>query len=428
MCIKQLPLIYDYFNIINSSSFLKKYDAIFSAIDLTGFHDKNILIGCTGYSRHSIIKALIVKHLEEIKSIPRLIEFFDAHPVLTEMCGFNIGNLPDPSVFYRFLKQTNNNSIKKLLTKTAQKLIDKDIISINHFIIDSKPVKANTRENNPKNPYRNNYNKEKKPKRNKKAALSYFSYQLLNNKHKNTFFWGYRTHVIISVEGIPLVEETLPNNLTDAQAAKKLIKRLKRIYKFKKNSIFVADKNYDVKELYNLIIIQMKSQAFIPVNPRNQQEPKTFGPNGNPICDANIEMYPNGIWFEGNRKRGKFRCPVKMKKSIASEYNFSCPVNHEKFSQGKQYGCTKHLDITNDSRSQVQRNSPYFKTIYKTRHFIEQYFARLGDREVDQTTHFSYNSIKNQISIAHLSMALVALAAVNINKKDKILCYRSFAA
>ena len=208
MCIKQLPLIYDFFNIINSSSFLRKYNAIFSALDLTGFHDKNIHIGCTGYSRHAILRALIVKHLEEIKSIARLIEFLDTNPILVSMCGFSVGHLPDESVFYRFLKKTNNHSIKKLLTKTVQKLID----------------------------------------------------------------------------------------------------------------------------------------------------------------------------------------------------------------------------VTNDPRSPVQRNSVLFFTTYKTRQNIEQYFARLGDREVDQTTHFSYNSIKNQISIAHLSMALVALAAVNINKKDKILCYRSFAA
>ena len=42
---------------------------------------------------------LIVKHLEGIKSIPRLLEFLDAHPVLTDLCGFQIGSFPDDAQF-----------------------------------------------------------------------------------------------------------------------------------------------------------------------------------------------------------------------------------------------------------------------------------------------------------------------------------------
>ena len=428
MYIKQLPLFYDYLGIVNSSRFYKKYHALFSALDLSQFKNFNLFVGCTGYSRHAILRALIVKHLQEIKSIPQLIEFFDAHPLLTEMCGFNIGRLPDSSVFYRFLKQTNNFSIKKIMTKTVQELIDKNAVSIDHFIIDSKPIKACTKENNLKFPQRNSFDKNKKPKRNHKATLSYYSHQIVNDKKKNLFFWGYRTHVIISKEGIPLVEETLPNNISDAEVAKKLIKRLKRIFKFKKGSLFVADKNYDVKELYNLIVKQMKSQAFIPINPRNQQLPKTLGAHGNPICDAGFEMKSWGTWTEQNRKRAKFRCPIKTDKKFALKFNNQCPINHCLFNENKQYGCTKYLDITNYPRSQVPRDSKYYKKIFKTRLSIERYFARLGDREVDQTTYFCYNSIKNQISIAHLSLALVALAAVNINAFDKIRCYKTFAA
>ena len=48
--------------------------------------------------------AFIVKNLEQIKSVPKLIEFLDAHPVLTEMCGFKMGSLPDETQFYRFLR------------------------------------------------------------------------------------------------------------------------------------------------------------------------------------------------------------------------------------------------------------------------------------------------------------------------------------
>ena len=69
---------------------------------------------------------------------------------------------------------------------------------------------AATKQNNFKNPNRNTTNKTKKPKRNHRATLSYYSCQLINGKKKNMiFFWGYRTHCLVTKEGICLVEKTL---------------------------------------------------------------------------------------------------------------------------------------------------------------------------------------------------------------------------
>ena len=163
--------------------------------------------------------------------------------------------------------------------------------------MDSKPVMAATKDNNLKNPNRNTTNKEKKPKRNPSATLSYYSYQNINGQKKNQiFYWGYRTHVIISKQGIPLVELTLPNNQSDAKVAKELICKLKRVYGVKIRSIFIADAGYDEKDLYDFIVEQLKCQAFI----RNTQNDKVFAPNGCPICEAGIEMKSNGIITEKN--------------------------------------------------------------------------------------------------------------------------------
>jgi hypothetical protein len=121
---------------------------------------------------------------------------------------------------------------------------------------------AATKENNFKNPNRNTKDKSKIPKRNPAATLSYYSCQVVNGKKENMiFFWGYRTHVIVSKEGIPLVEKTLPNNITDQEVAFSLLKELKRKYKIKKDFLFFADKAYDVRELYTFIVEQMKGTA-----------------------------------------------------------------------------------------------------------------------------------------------------------------------
>ena len=424
----QCSIFYDYQIILLSSNFYRKYDALFSALDLTGFPDKNTDVGRTGYSRHAILRALIIKHLEEIKSIPRLIEFLDAHPVLTEMCGFTMGDLPDETRFYRFLKETPNGLIQKIHHKINKILIEKNLVTIDTFAIDSKPVKAATKENNHKNPNRNITNKNKKARRNPQATLSYYSYQEKKDGTKTfEFFWGYRTHVITSLQGIPLVEVTLSNNKTDAEVAKRLIKKLKRIYKFKKDTIFIADSAYDARELYELIVNQMKSQAFIPINPRNTQEPKTIGPHGAPICGAGLEMSFFGAWRENKRDRIKFRCPIKINRKLAKKYKKGCPIKNTKFYNGAAYGCTKYLDVTDDARSRVPRNSTFFKETHKKRIVVEQYFSRLGEREVEQTTHYKLRVVKNQMTIAHLSMSLIALAAAQLQCSDKIRCYRTFA-
>ena len=424
----QLSLFYDYSVLVMSSNFYRKYDAIFSALDLTGFPDRNIEVGCTGYSRHAILRALIVKHLEEIKSIPRLIEFLDSHPILTEMCGFSMGCLPDESQFYRFIKEVRNGHIQEIHIRTNKKLIRRGVVNLDIFAIDSKPVKAATRENNHKNPSRNTTNKKKKPRRNPQATLCYYSYQEKTDGTKTfEFFWGYRTHVITSIEGIPLVETTLPNNRTDAKVAKTLIRKLKRLYKFKRGASFIADSAYDERDIYDFIIDHLKCKAFIPINPRNTQEPKIFGPHGTPLCEAGLEMIFDGAWRERNRDRVKFRCPITTQRKHTIKTPDICPLNHPRFTDGAAYGCTKYLDATNDARSRVPRNTALFKITYKKRIVAEQYFSRLGEREAEQTTHYKLRSVKNQMTIAHLSQSLIALAAVQLQRPEKIRCYRTFA-
>ena len=425
----QLSLFYNLQAFINSSSFHRKYYLIFSSLPLKYKDDRNYSVGRTGYSRNFFIKAFIVKHLEEIKSIPRLIEFLDAHPVITEMCGFKMGALPDETQFYRFLKKTPNSVLEDIMVQVNRKLIEKGILSLDTFIMDSKPVMAATKENNFKNPKRNTKDKNKKPKHNPAATLSYYSYQNVSGEKNNyIFFWGYRTHVIVSKEGIPLVEKTLPNNQTDAKVAKKLIKKLKRLYPVKKGAIFIADAAYDIREFYNFIVNTIKGQAFIPLNPRNQQSPKTFGPHGCPVCDAKLEMKSCGSWTEGSRRRVKFRCPIKANSKTAAQHPNGCPVSHHLFTEGKRYGCTKYLDITNDPRSRVPRDSALYKNTYRQRQAVEQYFSRLGDIEAEQTTHYKLRAVQNQMTIAHLSMSLIAYAAaILLNRPDKIRCFRTFA-
>jgi len=425
----QTSFFYDLQELIRTSPILQKYYYIFKALDLSALPDRNYGVGATGHSRHAMLRAFIVKHLQRIKSVPELIDYLNSIPPLLEMCGFELGNLPDQSQFYRFLQETKNSIFKTVHKAANDLLIKESLVSLNEFIMDSKPVMAATKENNLKNPKRNTKDKTKTPRRNPQATLSYYSCQIIDGKKENqVFFWGYRTHTIVTKEGICLVEKTLPNNLTDADVAFSLIRELKRRFRFKKGAIFIGDAAYDVRELYAFIVEQMKAQPYIPINPRNQKDDKKFGPHGCPVCDAGLQMKSAGRWTEGNRERIKFRCPLKTSKKLAAKLENSCPLKHPSFDTGKCYGCTKYLDVTDDARSRVPRDSKQFKQIFKDRQVVEQYYARLGDREVEQTTHYAFNSISNQMTIAHLSASLIAVAAAIILKQpEKIRCYRTFA-
>jgi hypothetical protein len=425
----QTSLFYDLQELIRNSSLLRKYYYLFKALNLSSLPDRNYGTGRTGHSRHAILRAFIIKHLEQIKSVPQLIEYLESYPAMLELCGFELGNLPDESQFYRFLNDTKNSILKDIHHSLNQLLVNQAFVALDEFVLDSKPVMAATKENNFKNPNRNTKDKSKTPRRNPAATLSYYSCQVVNGKKENMiFFWGYRTHVIVSKEGIPLVEKTLPNNITDQEAAFSLIRELKRKYKVKKGSLFLADKAYDVRDLYTFIEQQLKARPFIPINPRNQQDDKTFGPHGCPVCNAGLEMKSVGRWTEGNRERIKFRCPLKAGKKVAAKYNNTCPANHPSFATGKCYGCTKYLDVTDDARSRVPRDSREFKETFRDRELVEQYFSRLGDREVEQTTHYALTAIRNQMTIAHLTASLIAVAAaVLLRQPDKMRCYRTFA-
>ena len=226
---------------IRQSEPLRNYLEIFKVLDLSTIPERTHDLGSKGYSVHAMLRAFIVKHREQIKSVPRLVDYLKGNPILAEMCGFQNGRIPDTSQFYRFPQRTNHTVLERILHAVNKTLIEKEAISLDTFILDSKPVLAATKENNPKNPARNLTRKDQKPKRNPDATLGYLSKEPGGSL---SFFWGYRTHVIVSREGIALVECTLPNSAKDSEVAKTLIKRLKKLYAFKKGALFIADKAY----------------------------------------------------------------------------------------------------------------------------------------------------------------------------------------
>ena len=136
-------------------------------------------------------------------------------------------------------------------------------------------------------------------------------------------------------------------------------------------------------------------------------------------------MASDGQWMDTRRNalKHKFICALKASKTLAKLYPNGCPADCPKFAG---YGCTKYVQESYSARASVQRDTESFQTTYAQRIAIEQYFSRLGTLEADQTTHYRLNTIRNQMTVAHLSQSLVALAAVSLNRPEHIRCYRTF--
>lgn len=427
----QLSLFYDYEGILDSSSFHRKYDALFQAFEMVYDQPDYPASGRKGYPRSAYYKALIFKQSEHIKCMTDLIRSLDSHPVISFMCGFNLGELPDASQFSRFLSSTRNSEIENMLHRAAKLMIEKKLVTTDILIGDSKPIKANTKHNNPKNPNRS-CDKKQKIRRNPSASFGYYSYlkQPTADKDKQfSFFWGYRTHVLISKEGIVLVEITKPNNVADKVVVKSLLKKLKRVYGQKKGRKIILDAAYDDNEIYNFIKDEMKSDPFIALNRRYKDPVDTFDNQGRPVCEAGLTMKYQGMCYEAKRTRVKYRCPIKgASKKELKDLPAECPVEHPSLTSGKCYGCTAYIDLNGGVRSQIQRESKHFKDTYDLRTGVERYFSRLGPREIEETSLFNYRSIRNQMTISHLTLNLVAVAAaIVLEKPDKIRCYKTFA-
>ena len=134
---------------------------------------------------------------------------------------------------------------------------------------------------------------------------------------------------------------------------------------------------------------------------------KPLVPNGMPLCHANLEMKSQGSWTKGNRRRMKFRCPIKTDRKTAQHCSNSCPISHPKFDQGNAYGCTHYLDSTDDHRKRVSRDTQLCKNTCALRTEVERYFSRLGERKAEQTSHYKLRVVQKQMTIPHLSMSLI---------------------
>jgi len=389
--------------------------------------DSAYITGRKPFPQQSLLKAIIFKNLTGLPSLTDLSIALKNNPSAAIRCGFNILKpLPSAERFSEFLRNKNNNALQKIRIQLVHELISMGLIRGNYLSIDSCPQLAKVKENNVKTNVKDRFNKERICKGDPDARLG-IMVTFSKSKKEISYFWGYRNHVVIDAkEELPLWEITKPANVQDSVMFIPIFDLIQKAFHFDIDAV-MADGIYDSASILNYIIDTLKAKPRIALNPRNTKDPpeRKFSKAGNPFCDAQLEMLARGTFYDKaqNRWRRKWVCPICHSKKIARKF-FVCPFFHPKFFTQK--GCYAYVRVDEDIRNQIDYGSESFKKDFNMRTGSERVFSRLLSVCMQNAPVIGFKATANYVTIAHITVLLVAVTAVKSNMKDKIRFIKSF--
>lgn len=285
-----------------------------------------------------MICAFIVMKCEGFSMITDLVDYLNNNLLIAHYCGFDI-SLPLPSywTFDRFLKNFNQDILSGIMHSQVLFLSEKGIIDTSFIGLDSTPVSANTSHNNPKSFLPLKFKPDNQPKADRDCKLGVHTASNQTNEKKYQFYWGYKNHVLVDcISGLPIYELTTTAEVADSTVALDILAKTHDFLPVSECT-FLADKGYDVKNIYNQVRELYNGECIIPLNRRNSKDTKLL-PVGVPACEAGLAMNRDGRCYDQNRVKQKYCCPFKL--------SGTCPINHVKFHNGKKNrGCTKWITI-----------------------------------------------------------------------------------
>ena len=380
------------------------YDKLFTHLDFTL---PRAATGRRGFPKEAMVCAFIVMKCEGFSQVTDLADYLDNNRLIAHYCGFNIMEpLPSYWTYDRFLKRLNNEDLKEVMAQQVKKLYDLGVVDASFIGLDSTPVAANTKQNNPKSFATDKFKPENHPKSDPDCALGVHSASNQHNERRYEYYWGYKNHVLVDcISGLPLYELTTPANVVDSTVVEEILAATNSTLPLQECT-FLGDKGYDVKAVYDLVKDIYNGEAVIPLNKRNTKNPDKL-PAGRLLCSAGLAMHKDGKTFDNGRVRQKFCCPLRTSKSECY------PCGHKNWNNGKnRWSCTKYLTLPSDYRLFIDRESLPFKRTYALRTECERYYSRFKASGQERLWVRNANSAANLNSLAHISALAVALAAV----------------
>lgn len=195
------------------------YDKLFGSMDFTM---PTAATGRKGFPKEALLCAFIVMKCEGFSQITDLADYLENNRLIAHYCGFDIMRpLPSYWTYDRFLRQLDHGVLSEIMAQQVQTLYESGIVDASFIGLDSTPISANTRQNNPKSFAKNKFSKDNHPKCDPDCALGVHSASNQHNERRYEFYWGYKNHVLVDcISGLPLYELTTPANMTDSSVAK----------------------------------------------------------------------------------------------------------------------------------------------------------------------------------------------------------------
>ena len=314
--------------LFTSKSDAAYYDKLFSSLDFTL---PRAATGPLGFPKEAMVCAFIFMKCEGFAQITDLMDYLDNNRLIAHYCGFNIMELlPAYWTYDRFLRQLNNGALKSIMADLVRQLYELGIVYASFVGLDSTPVMADTKQNNPRSFAKSKFSKENRPKSDPDCAPGVHSDSNQHNDRRYEFYWGYKSHVLADfISRLALYELTTPANIMDSTVAVDILAAANRILPLHGCSFF-ADKCYDAKIIYSTVKSVYDGEAFLPIKKRYSKGKAL--PAGNLICDAGVAMHKDGKTTDNNRTRQKFCCPFRQSKTGA------CPCSHKNWNNGKKTG------------------------------------------------------------------------------------------
>ena len=219
------------------------YDKLFSSLDFTL---PKAATGRCGFPKEAMLCAFLVMKCEGFSQITDLADYLDNNRLIAHYCGFDImKSLPSYWTYDRFLRQMDNSELKSVMADLVRQLYKLGIVDASFIGLDSTPIMANTKQNNPKSFVKDKFSKEAHPKCDPDCALGVHSASNQHNERRYEFYWGYKSHVLVDcISGLPLYEQTTPANIMDSTVAVDILAAADQTLSLHGCS-FLADKGYD---------------------------------------------------------------------------------------------------------------------------------------------------------------------------------------
>lgn len=267
------------------------YDNLFLNLDLSSFDFSSAKPVHKGYPKEALLCAFIVMKCKCFSYITDLIDYLNNNLIIAHYCGFNIFKpLPSYWTFDRFINSIDNDSLQRLMHSQVLALVEKGIIDTSFIALDSTPISDNTSHNNPKSFKKNKFSKYNQPAADTDCKLGVHTASNQINERKFEYYWSYKNHILVDcITGLPIYELTTTADVADSTVAIDILNQTNKFLSINKCT-FLADKGYDVKEIYNTVKNIYNGDCIIPLNKINTKNPKKLF-SGHSICDAGLAIF-----------------------------------------------------------------------------------------------------------------------------------------